>query len=69
MTPVTDECVRCTIDVTAKFAFLCSIKPQHSKASVAKAIHHYCTALSVLRIITRNWQQNIMAAFLARKVM
>ena len=28
-------------------------------------IPQYCTAHPVLRIITRNWQQNIMAAFLA----
>lgn len=31
-------------------------------------IPQYCTAHPVLRIITRNWQQNIMAAFLAGKL-
>ena len=31
-------------------------------------ILQYCTAHPVLRIITRNWQQNIMAAFLAGKL-
>ena len=35
---------------------------------VIKVIPHYCTALPVLRIITRNWQLNIMAAFLAGKL-
>ena len=30
-------------------------------------IPQYCTAHPVLRIITRNWQQNIMAGFLAGK--
>ena len=32
---------------------------------IVKVIPQYCTAHPVLRIITRNWQQNIMAAFLA----
>ena len=31
-------------------------------------IPQYCTAHPVLRITTRNWQQNIMAAFLAGKL-
>ena len=31
-------------------------------------IPQYCTAHPVLRIITRNWQQNIMVAFLAGKL-
>ena len=31
-------------------------------------IPQYCTAHHVLRIITRNWQQNIMAAFLPGKL-
>ena len=31
-------------------------------------IPQYCTAHPVLRIITRNWQQNLMAAFLAGKL-
>ena len=31
-------------------------------------ISQYCTAHGVLRIITRNWQQNIMPAFLAGKL-
>ena len=31
-------------------------------------IPQYCTAHPVLRIITRNWQQNLMTAFLARKL-
>ena len=31
-------------------------------------IPQYCTAHPVLRIITRNWQQNIMANFLAGKL-
>ena len=30
-------------------------------------IPQYCTAHPILRIITRNWQLNIMAAFLAGK--
>ena len=35
---------------------------------VIKVIPQYCTAHPVLRIITRNWQQNIMVAFLAGKL-
>ena len=31
-------------------------------------IPQYCTAHPVLRIITCNWQKNIMTAFLARKL-
>ena len=31
-------------------------------------IPQYCTAHPVLRIMTRNWQKNIMAAFLAGKL-
>ena len=31
---------------------------------IVQVIPQYCTAHPVLRIITRNWQQNIMAAFL-----
>ena len=31
-------------------------------------IPQYCTAHPVLRIITRNWQQNLMTAFLAGKL-
>ena len=31
-------------------------------------IPQYCTAHPVLRVITRNWQQNIMAAFLDGKL-
>ena len=33
-----------------------------------KVIPQHCTAHPVLRIITRNWQQNTMAAFLAGKL-
>ena len=32
---------------------------------IVKVIPQYCSAHPILRIITRNWQQNIMAAFLA----
>ena len=33
-----------------------------------KVIPQYCTVHPVLRMITRNWQQNIMVAFLAGKL-
>ena len=33
-----------------------------------KVIPQYCTAHPVLHMITRNWQQNIMAAFLAGRL-
>ena len=34
-------------------------------SNYCKVIPQYCTAPPVLRIMTRNWQQNIVTAFLA----
>ena len=44
------------------------VDPVFLSMSILKVIPQYRTAHHVLRIITRNWQLNKMAAFLAGKL-